>query len=120
MVQTSEQKQRVSAAVPSAFVWLSLSDSAAMRRPDGSTKGSDAMALAARKFHVHVVRALVRAGADPTLPIDGGKSAVEMMPGTSLFPFQVSSQPTVPIDDTELAQSWTSHGRSTKVICKKS
>jgi hypothetical protein len=41
------------------------------------------MDLAARKFHVNVVRALVRYGADPNLPIDGGKSAMEMMPGAS-------------------------------------
>jgi len=47
---------------------------------NGATRGSDAMALAARKYHVNVVRALVRAGADPTLPVDGGQSAIEMMP----------------------------------------
>lgn len=56
-----------------------------MARADGHTQGSDAMDLAARKYHVNVVRALVRAGADPTLPIDGGKSALEMMPGASVL-----------------------------------
>jgi hypothetical protein len=71
-------------SVSSVELWLSPSDSAAMPRPDGATRGSDAMALAARKYHVNVVRALVRAGADPTLPVDGGQSAIEMMPGASL------------------------------------
>ena len=71
----------------SVCVWLSPSDSTVMPRPDGATKGSDAMALAARKYHVNVVRALVRAGADPTLPVDGGKSAIEMMPGMSFCRF---------------------------------
>ena len=56
-----------------------------MPRAEGHTQGSDAMDLAARKYHVNVVRALIRAGADPTLPIDGGKSALEMMPGASVL-----------------------------------
>lgn len=70
-------------SVSSVCVWLSPSYSTVIPRPDGATKGSDAMALAARKYHINVVRALVRAGADPTLPVDGGKSAIEMMPGMS-------------------------------------
>ena len=78
--KTKRERSRVS----SVCVWLSPSYSAMLPCPDGATKGSDAMALAARKYHINVVRALVRAGADPTLPVDGGQSAIEMMPGMSL------------------------------------
>ena len=40
----------------------------------------DALTLASRKYHVNVVKALIRHGADQNAPIDGGKSALEMMP----------------------------------------
>lgn len=38
------------------------------------------MTLAARKYHVNVVKALIRHGADQNTPIDGSLSALEMMP----------------------------------------
>lgn len=61
-------------------------------RADGQTQGSDAMDLAARKYHIYVVRALVRAGADPTLPIDGRQSALQMMPGKLFVPCILSNE----------------------------
>ena len=95
-------------------------DSYAMPRLDGHTQGSDAMDLAARKYHVHVVRALIKSGADPTLPVDGGRSPLEMMPGVSGMQIHVYPSPAFSTAVVDVAQSWTNHDQSTKVTCRKS